>query len=350
MKLDEMTEKLKRKATFRTDACAFKDCRAEAPAPMFGPFAHPKKGGFVLCQSHASLLDAGEESRAGDAPKPAPAAAPAPAAPKVNTLGQTVDPSGRWAWDGNAWIPNVDHIPAPPPPTVEAPAAGVEPVPALGPAAPSADTAPTPKPLAKHESPEVDRGAIAAMSADVSATLVGLASFEVRTQGDLDMLGSLLGEVKKQAKRLDEMRKRATRPMNEALNEVRSWFKPAETALEELERAIKGRITAWHEAQAAQLDAARASINAAATAEEVEGALSTLATAHASPDGVVLANVWDFEVVDLRALAAAVASGDKPDVYLSVNERVIRAEIAGGVREIPGVRVFQRTQVRATAG
>jgi hypothetical protein len=47
--------------------------------------------------------------------------------------------------------------------------------------------------------------------------------------------------------------------------------------------------------------------------------------------------VWDFEVVDPGAV---------PRNYLAVDPAAIRAAIKGGIREIDGVRIFERAEIR----
>jgi hypothetical protein len=46
--------------------------------------------------------------------------------------------------------------------------------------------------------------------------------------------------------------------------------------------------------------------------------------------------VWDFEIVDESKI---------PREYLMVNEKAIRAAIKAGVRDIPGVRIFQKEEL-----
>lgn len=47
--------------------------------------------------------------------------------------------------------------------------------------------------------------------------------------------------------------------------------------------------------------------------------------------------VWDFEVLDIAAV---------PAKYLEINAQAVRAAIKAGVREIPGLQIIERMQVR----
>lgn len=56
------------------------------------------------------------------------------------------------------------------------------------------------------------------------------------------------------------------------------------------------------------------------------------ATTKASIGSATLQRRWTFEVLDQRAV---------PHDYLMVNEVAIRADIRAGIREIPGIRIYQ---------
>lgn len=58
---------------------------------------------------------------------------------------------------------------------------------------------------------------------------------------------------------------------------------------------------------------------------------------------------WVFEVTDKRALVMAVAAGVEKLEALDVNEQYIRGLVSAGVRDVPGVRIYQEqsTQIRA---
>jgi hypothetical protein len=47
--------------------------------------------------------------------------------------------------------------------------------------------------------------------------------------------------------------------------------------------------------------------------------------------------VWDFEVVDISKV---------PAKYLEINAQAVRASIKAGVRELPGIKIFERMQVK----
>lgn len=91
------------------------------------------------------------------------------------------------------------------------------------------------------------------------------------------------------------------------------------------------------ESDAAAAEAAR--VAAVLLQEEIRAAPKleiAPAVVSASPEklaGVSVRKTWEFEVVDPRLL---------PDDYLSVNLKEIRAAVRRGVRQIPGVRIYEQ--------
>lgn len=55
-----------------------------------------------------------------------------------------------------------------------------------------------------------------------------------------------------------------------------------------------------------------------------------------SGDNATVRMVWDFDIVNIK---------DVPSEYLTVNTTVIRSAIRSGVREIPGLKIYQKPTV-----
>lgn len=181
---------------------------------------------------------------------------------------------------------------------------------------------------------------VARETKQAQGTLRELSDFAVATQEDIDIAGAFLVEVKTAWKRLEERRQEITAPLNEGLRSANDLFRPALTALAEAERLLKRKIAdAQTEIQRRNREAMEAAQKALSSgdvrgAAEAAQALAPLV----APTGVTVREVWEFRVVD----AALV-----PRQYLMVNEPAIRAAVAAGVREIPGVVIEKGQQVIA---
>lgn len=151
----------------------------------------------------------------------------------------------------------------------------------------------------------------------------------------------MLYEVKERAEELDKQQREATEPMMLALERVRGWFRPSKVALNAMEIALKGAISAYRQHLAADRERARLAAAAARTAEDTKAALAKLEAAQprATP-GIRVSKVWTFDVVDVSKV---------PHEFLIVNTPAIRKAIHAGAREISGVRIYQKEQI-ASAG
>jgi hypothetical protein len=168
----------------------------------------------------------------------------------------------------------------------------------------------------------------------------GLTAFQGTIQDDADLAQTdqALTWVKTKTKFLAERLKEFTKPHRDAEKTVRDWFRPSLDAGSALEALLKQRIVAYHLAQqakqTAQLEAARVQFQAG----QVEAGREALALVpeQATVKGLSVRTVWQFEVLDPSLVPANLCSPDATK---------ISAQVAAGVRDIPGVRVWQGAQV-----
>lgn len=100
-------------------------------------------------------------------------------------------------------------------------------------------------------------------------------------------------------------------------------MQPLKDAVEHYNRELM-RVRQHHLAEAAE--------QAAATHSDATKWLTPEITSLAKPKGVQLK--WTFEIVDRNQV---------PNGYWLIDEGAIKADIAKGVREIPGVRIYEET-------
>lgn len=159
------------------------------------------------------------------------------------------------------------------------------------------------------------------------------------TMANIELVGTILVDVKKKYNELDGRMKTITKPMREAEKSVRDLFRPALSALAEAESMLKQKIADAQRAQWAANSMAQAQAQAALAQGDVRGAAlaaHTLAPI-TTPQGVSVIDTWDYRIVDAQAV---------PRVYCSPDEGLIKAAIKAGIRDIPGVIISQGQQVR----
>lgn len=158
------------------------------------------------------------------------------------------------------------------------------------------------------------------------------------TPHNMELVGAILVDVKKQLKDLKARQDAITAPMRAAEKGVRDLFRPALNALAEAESILKEAIgkaqAAQHEANRQATAAAQIAIsqgNALAAAQATQGL-----THIAPPPGITTKDVLTFRIVDPNLV---------PRQLCVPSDQLIRAAIAAGFHEIPGVLIEKDTQV-----
>lgn len=158
------------------------------------------------------------------------------------------------------------------------------------------------------------------------------------TANNMELVGAILIDIKKKFKDLKARQDAITAPMRAAEKGVRDLFRPALNHLAEAESILKQGIA---NAQATQHEANRQATLVAQTALSQGNALAAAQAAQglshiAPPAGVTTREVWTFRIVNAEAV---------PRQLCEPSEARIRAAIAAGYREIPGVVIELGTQV-----
>lgn len=172
----------------------------------------------------------------------------------------------------------------------------------------------------------------------------------VESAEDLDEAGAILTKVAHARKEIDRLRKESTKPHRDEVASINESFGELASPLAGIEEALKAQVVAFQRAEEERVEAERRRLEANAkrrqTREdkraEEQGREAAQHEAPEIPDApasrdviggqVQTRKVWKMEVVDEDAV---------PREYLMVDEPLIRKAVKDGVREIPGVRIFE---------
>jgi hypothetical protein len=176
----------------------------------------------------------------------------------------------------------------------------------------------------------------------------------VRDDQTLTTAGEMASQAKKLNKAIEDVRKVLVDAPNNYVKAINNLAKGLQTPLTDAETGLKRKIGTYQaqvelarrEAELKAQEAARklqAEIDAEAKAKGVEAPKVELPVIPTAPSVIRTAEgsasirkVWKFQVED----AAQV-----PREYLIVNESAIRRAVANGVRQIPGVNIFEESTV-----
>ncbi len=165
----------------------------------------------------------------------------------------------------------------------------------------------------------------------------------------------LLGWIASAKKGFEGKRKMLVKPLNDHVKTINTMFKEYTAPLEAADATLRGKVLSYRQEQERIRREEEARLRKLAEAEparrEKEAGetgtpppppmplpqMERQATTTRGDFGTVSAKkVWDFEIVDASAV---------PPEFLMVNEKAIRAAVKAGVRNIPGVNIFQKEEL-----
>lgn len=201
---------------------------------------------------------------------------------------------------------------------------------------------------------------------EVSAIIITNATVEVKTAEQSDKASALLQTVKEMQKTIDRKMKALVEPLKNVAKEIESEFKKVKEPLNNLEASLKRKLLEFvqeqkriaeekrNEAQRIaeeekkKLECALNSDNALlrdiaqqkakAIDNEAESAIA-LAQVKSSFTGVTGQRkvttrvIWTYELIDLSKV---------PREYLKLDEGAVNSAVKSGVREIAGIRIYQK--------
>jgi len=197
------------------------------------------------------------------------------------------------------------------------------------------------------------RAALSLYDAPLAEMVESAAALEVKDGPSQITAVEMAGQVKKLDKAIEKARKSFVDPANEYVRAVNGLAKSYQGQFQEIERDLKNKITQYQ--FKAELERRKAEELARKAAAEVQKKLDAEAkAAHVEPVKVVAPVVpeppkvvrtaegsasqrktWTFEVT---------TPAEVPREYLMVDERLIRDAVKNGVRTIPGVNIYEKTE------
>ncbi len=164
--------------------------------------------------------------------------------------------------------------------------------------------------------------------------------YVIETKKDYDDAGTVLQMVKTRFKQLEEARKIAVQPLNKLVSETNAKFRPAQDRLEGIEATLKKMMGAFALKQREEQQQLLLASQKAAVAQVPDAALAFLQKANEtvvpSKAGISVRKVWKWELIDDTKV---------PETFKSVDPKKLDAAVKAGIRDIPGVRVFEDSAV-----
>jgi hypothetical protein len=185
---------------------------------------------------------------------------------------------------------------------------------------------------------------LAKQSATYSQILQELKTLQIADDDDYEYAGEFLKSVKRLYNDVEARRKKVTDPLNAALKEFRSWYKPTLDLLEEGERLLKKKIGDYALRKEQEREEQMRQIAAASAQGDFDSAhtLSQNISDSASHAGISVQRKWDYRVVDMSQV---------PRAFLCLDHSAMKIHIKSAGKDkpagIPGIEFFETSGVIA---
>ena len=176
----------------------------------------------------------------------------------------------------------------------------------------------------------------------ISPVIEKAGRYFINTIEDVDSASLFLKEIKDMEKTVEDKRLTFTKPLNESLKNINDTFKKMREPLEQARNLLTSKILTWKRIEAERVAAEQAAYRKIQEAEAELCRLQNKPVVEEEP--IVIAPVvnkignmqtvkrWTFEVVNFAEV---------PDELKIINSLAVKESIRNGIREIPGLKIYQ---------
>ena len=175
------------------------------------------------------------------------------------------------------------------------------------------------------------------------------ATLDIRGDADLKTAAEALQTIAAQKKLIESRRQFFVKPLNDQVKKINDLFKPIAAKLGEVDIMIRTKVNKYRSDQAAiaakeqkRLDdlaikqQARLDKKSEKTGVEAPKIIAPVVQpATTKVEGMTVRKTWTYEIVDEKLV---------PDDYYTIDPTKIRSAIKNEIREIPGIRIYQKEE------
>jgi len=171
-----------------------------------------------------------------------------------------------------------------------------------------------------------------------------ISAIEVCDESIKEYAVGLLTKIAEGKKKAEAQRQLFVGPLNQSIRAINSFFKKLTEPLEEADAILRKKILEYRmkEEERIRKEAEEIRKKMEEKGQFVPVVVSGPGTTMSGKNGTaIVRKVWDFEVIDENQV---------PREYLSVDPGKIRKAVQEGVRQIPGVKIFQKEVLAVQGG
>ena len=165
-------------------------------------------------------------------------------------------------------------------------------------------------------------------------------SYIIQSIQDVDLASEFLRKLKDAENMIETKRLEFTAPINKSLKAINETFKKLSKPLVDARQRLTEKILTWRRVENDRLakeEERRRKIQEAhkEAGHEVKAPI-ILERPEAKVGNTQIRKIWTWQVVDYNKV---------PDIYRELNETAINQAVRNGVREIPGLRIYQEEKL-----
>jgi hypothetical protein len=183
---------------------------------------------------------------------------------------------------------------------------------------------------------------LAKSAASYEQIIEELRGFEIEDDDDFQFASDTLKHIKTFYKEIEAKRKKVTDPLNQALKEFRSWYKPSLDLLSEGERILKKSIGDYSLKKEREREEQMRKIAEASQKGDFDGAHIAAQNIVETPAarGISSTRAWDYKVLDLSEV---------PREWLTLDHSKVKIHIKNAGKNkpeaVPGIEFYEKAGV-----
>lgn len=161
-------------------------------------------------------------------------------------------------------------------------------------------------------------------------------AIEIKTTEDVESASQFLKKISDNLKVIESKRLEFTAPLNQSLKSINDTFKRVKEPLMKAKEEVSSKILTWRRAEQERIAKEEQRRQAIQKAHEAQGHNVNAPVTMARPENTIgntqVRKVWTFEITDFSQV---------PDSYKGIDRVAVNNAIRAGVREVPGLKIYQ---------
>lgn len=174
------------------------------------------------------------------------------------------------------------------------------------------------------------------LKGETEITVGVVASIEVLTEDQAFKASEFVKGINDKIKRLEEKRLTFTKPLNESLTAINNTFRELSAPLNNAKTIVTNKIMAWRRLEQEKIEKEEARRRAIQESHAEKGHNVNVPVVMEKPKATIgnvqVRKIWKYKIEDFSKI---------PDSYKTIDPNMVNIAIRGGIKDIPGLKIYQ---------